>query len=71
MIQSQKRVTTLAIKPDMPLYFYSIFNCWNYSYTRPEVIMEERRALSCSLSSTVAMTSCLLREPGPKWETMA
>jgi hypothetical protein len=109
MIHSQKWVTTLAIKPGMPLSSYSIFNCWNYSYTRPykttttyiqtpklknsftkivipirsintgnkkearltEVIMEERRALSCSLSSAVAMESCLLGEPGPKWETVA
>lgn len=30
MIQSQKWVTTLAVKPGMPLSSYSIFNCWNY-----------------------------------------
>jgi hypothetical protein len=112
MIQSQKRVTTLAIKPGMPLSSYSIFNCWNYclfihqtlhdnhdiytdtkikknSFTKivipiqpintgnrkearlTEVIMEERRALSCSLSLAAAMASCLLGEPGPKWETVA
>jgi hypothetical protein len=35
MIQSQKRVTTLAIKPGMPLSSCSIFNYWNYSYTIP------------------------------------